>query len=297
MFLVFKQLFILYIFLFAGGVIGKYKKTAQSDILSVLLVNFLLPCKIFNTFANNFTVSYFKEKYLFLPASVILLLGLTCIAYFASKLITKHPYERKVYRYSFAVSNYAYLGYALIEAVFGEEMLANFIFFAIPFIIYTYTAGYAMLTGGKNPIKRLINPITFSIVLGMICGMTSLKIPEIISSVTSMASACVGPLSMLLTGITLSAFSLKELFKNKQAYIFCAIRLVLLPAMAYGVCTLLGLDTVMPFILIITVMPCGLNTIVFPKLIGEDCKPGARLALISHLLSLVTLPLWLSLIL
>ncbi|MBQ5842795.1 MAG: AEC family transporter, partial [Clostridia bacterium] len=158
-------------------------------------------------------------------------------------------------------------------------------------------AGYAMLTGGKKPLKRLLNPITIAIVLGMICGMTSVKIPDVISSVTSMASACVGPLSMLLTGITLAAFSLKELFKNKQAYIFCAIRLVLFPAVAYGVCTLFGLDALLPFILIITVMPCGLNTIVFPKLVGEDCKPGARLALVSHLLSLVTLPLWLSLIL
>ncbi len=297
MFLVFKQLFILYIFLFAGWSVGKLKSKASGDVLSVLLVNFLLPCKIFNTFSNNFTVAYFKEKYYFIFVSVILLCLLLTVAYFASKAITKHPYERKVYRYSFAVSNYAYLGYALIEAVFGEEMLASFIFFAIPFIIYTYTAGYAMLTGGKNPVKRLLNPITAAIILGMICGMTSLKIPEVISSVTSMASACVGPLSMLLTGITLAAFSLKELFKNKQAYIFCGIRLVLFPAVAYSVCALLGLDTVMPFILIITVMPCGLNTIVFPKLIGEDCKPGARLALISHILSLATLPIWLSLIL
>ena len=297
MFLVFKQLFILYIFLFAGWVIGKRKKAVSGDILSVLIVNLLLPCKIFNTFANNFTVADFKEKYIFLPVSAVLLLILVIAAYFASKLITKHPYERKVYRYSFAISNYAYLGYALIEGVFGEEMLSNFIFFAIPFIIYTYTAGYAMLTGGKKPLKRLLNPITIAIVLGMICGMTSVKIPDVISSVTSMASACVGPLSMLLTGITLAAFSLKELFKNKQAYIFCGLRLILFPAVAYGVCTLFGLDALLPFILIITVMPCGLNTIVFPKLVGEDCKPGARLALISHLLSLITLPLWLSLIL
>ena len=63
MLLVFKQLFILYIFLFAGWLIGKLKKdkASHADILSVLLVNLLLPCKVFNTFANNFTVSYFKE--------------------------------------------------------------------------------------------------------------------------------------------------------------------------------------------------------------------------------------------
>ena len=64
MLLVFEQLFILYIFLMAGWVIGKLKKdkASHSDILSVLLVNLLLPCKVFNTFSKNFTVAYFREK-------------------------------------------------------------------------------------------------------------------------------------------------------------------------------------------------------------------------------------------
>ena len=48
----------------AGWVIGKLKKdkASHSDILSVLLVNLLLPCKVFNTFSKNFTVAYFREK-------------------------------------------------------------------------------------------------------------------------------------------------------------------------------------------------------------------------------------------
>ena len=296
---IFKQIFILYVFLFAGWLIGKLKKekAAHSEILSVLLVNIFLPFKVFGTFANNFTVAYFTEKYTYLIASVILIAVLMLISHFAPKLLTKRPYERRVYSYSFVITNYGYLGYVLIEAVFGEAALAAFMFFAIPFIIYTYTVGYALLTGGKNPIKRLLNPITVSIVLGMAVGISGLKMPDVISKIISMGSSCVGPLSMLLTGITLSVFVIKELLTNKTAYIFCGLRLVVIPAAAFAVCTLLKLDFVLPMILIITCMPCGLNTIVFPKLIGEDCKPGARLALISHLISLVTLPLWLSLLL
>ena len=38
-------------------------------------------------------------------------------------------------------------------------------------------------------------------------------------------------------------------------------------------------------------MPCGLNTIVFPRLVGEKCEIGAGLAFISSILSLITLPL------
>ena len=299
MLLVFEQLFILYIFLFSGWVIGKLKKdkASHSDILSVLLVNLLLPCKVFNTFSKNFTVSYFKEKYSLLIASVILIAILLTLAFFLSKVLTKKPYERKVYRYSFAITNYSYLGYVLIESIFGEATLTGFIFFGIPFIIYTYTFGYALLTGGKNPLKRLLNPITVSIVIGMIFGLTGITLPNVLAKAVSMASACVGPTSMLLTGITLSTFMLKELLFDKKAYIFSALRLLIIPGAVYIVCRLLKLDVILPMALIITCMPCGLNTIVFPKLVGEDCKPGARLALISHIFALATLPFWLSLLL
>ena len=299
MLLVFEQLFILYVFLLAGWIIGRVKKdkASHADILSVLLVNLLLPCKVFNTFSNNFTVAYFKEKYSLLIASLTLLAVLLILAFFLSKVLTKKPYERKVYRYSIAITNYSYLGYVLIESVFGSATLTSFIFFGIPFIVYTYTFGYALLTGGKKPLKRLLNPITVSIVLGMIFGLTGISLPNVLAKAVSMASACVGPTSMLLTGITLSTFALGELLLDKKAYIFSSLRLVIIPGTVYLVCKLLNLDGVLPMMLIITCMPCGLNTIVFPRLIGEDCKPGARLALISHIFALATLPFWISLLL
>jgi predicted permease len=154
-----------------------------------------------------------------------------------------------------------------------------------------------LLTGGKKPLKKLLNPITVAIALGIIFGLSGLPVPEILGTAISSASACVGPLSMLLTGITLSGFAIGELIKNKTAYIFSALRLIIIPAIAYVICLGLRLTHLAPMVLIITCMPCGLNTIVFPKLIGEDCKPGARLALITHIFSIITLPFWLSMIL
>lgn len=293
--LIIQQLFILYLFILAGWLIGKKNraKTSHSDILSVLLVNLLLPCKVFRSFANNFTVAYFKEHYHYLFTSLILLAVLIVLGYFGARLMTKHSYERKIYRYSLVVTNYAYLGYVLIETVFGEAMLTSFVFFAIPFIVYTYTFGYALLTGGKNPWKRLLNPMTVSIALGMAFGLSGFSLPHLLSEAISMASSCVGPISMLLTGLTISAFALKDMFLHPITYLFSALRLLLIPAAVFLICRLLRLDSVLPMMVMITCMPCGLNTIVFPKLVGEDCIPGARLTLISHLFALPTLIFWL----
>ncbi len=296
---IFEQLSILYIFLFAGWLIGKLRKdkAPHADILSVLLVNILLPCKIFSTFATNVTPAYLAEHYRLLLTGVAFLAVLAGISLFLPKLLTKNPYERRVYAYSVPITNYGYLGYALIGSVFGDNVLAQFMLFAIPFSCYTYTVGYVLLVGGgKNPLKKLINPVTVSIVLGIAAGLSEIQLPDVISSAVGMASSCVGPLSMLLTGITLSTFVLRELLTDKTVYIFSLIRLLGIPAIAHALCRVAQWDWFLPMALIATCMPCGLNPIVFPKLIGEDCKPGARLALITHVISMVTLPFWLSLI-
>ena len=54
---------------------------------------------------------------------------------------------------------------------------------------------------------------------------------------------------------------------------------------------LLGLNWLVLPALMVLAMPCGMNTIVFPKLVGQDCKPGAALAFITTLSCIATIPL------
>jgi hypothetical protein len=86
--------------------------------------------------------------------------------------MTKNSYEQRVYKYSVPISNYAYLGYVLVEDLFGSTGLADMMLFCLPFGIYTYSFGYSILTGRGKSLKRIINPIIISIFLGMIVGLT-----------------------------------------------------------------------------------------------------------------------------
>ena len=300
---VLKQLLVLYVFLFAGWLFGKRKKdlTNQTSIISFLLVNLFMPCLTFNTFSKNFTVSYIRDNSTIIIFSLSLLVLLALLSIPVSKLMTKNSYEQRVYKYSVPISNYAYLGYVLVENLFGSAGLADMMLFCLPFGIYTYSFGYSILTGRGKSLKRIINPIIISIFIGMIAGLTGFGMPAVGTKILTTSANCVGPLSMILTGLTLSSFSLKDLASDKKAYIFTAIRLIVLPAFVWGLCELVGLifplpATIKSSALLISCMPCGLNPIVFPKLIGEDCTPGARLALLTHTFSCVTLPIWISIL-
>ena len=96
---------------------------------------------------------------------------------------------------------------------------------------------------------------------------------------------------MLLTGIIIAEFKLRELIANKTAYLIAGLRLIVMPLLVFGLMKLLGLGFALTAAVLIYSMPCGMNTVIFPRLVGEDCKTGAGLVLISTVGALATIPL------
>jgi len=296
----FEQLFVLYLFIFLGWLLGRLKKDAaeKSSVLSFLLVNLFFPCKLFLNYANHFTVNYIRQNYITLFISTGILLVLILIGHLLPHLLTKHSYERKVYSYNTTITNYAYFGYVLVEQVFGPAAMNNMMVFCIPCSLYCYTFGVSMLMDRKLSLKSLLNTITFSIALGILWGLLQLPLPGVVQTVMKNASSCVGPVSMVLVGLVLSSFSAKDLMPNGRALTFCLVRLLLVPLVVFGICKGLGCmmslpEAVYPSAVLMACMPCGLNPVVFPRLIGQDCRLGAKLILLSSILSCATIPLWL----
>ena len=296
----FEQLFVLYLFVFLGWLLGRLKQdaAAKSGLLSFLLVNLFFPCKLFLNYANNFTVSYIRQNYMTLFISVGILLVLVLIGQFLPRPLTKHSYERKVFSYNTSITNYAYFGYVLVEQVFGKAAMNNIMVFCIPFSLYCYTFGVSMLMDKKVSAKSLLNTITVSIGLGILWGLLQLPLPNAVSTVMKAADSCVGPVSMVLVGLVLSTFTGKDLIPTGNVIAFCLIRLLLVPLVVFGLCKGLGLvmtlpEAVYPSAVLMACMPCGLNPVVFPRLIGQDCRLGAKLILLSSILSCATIPLWL----
>jgi predicted permease len=128
-------------------------------------------------------------------------------------------------------------------------------------------------------------------VLGAVVGLSGFQTPGPVESFLSKAAACMSPVSMLLTGIVISDYKLKELLSQWQVYVIAFMRLLVLPCIAGVALRLLKLEMLLLPTLMVLAMPCGLNTIVFPKLMGRDCKPGAAMAFITSILCCITIPL------
>lgn len=293
------QMFVLFTFM-ALGYFLNFKGILPlntSIALSRLETNVLVPCLVFNTFYKYCTIENLSEKWLYIVYGMAVMLVSLIIGIFLSKLFAKDDYLQKIYTYSFAVANFSFMGNAVVLGIFGEDVLFDYMIFTLPLCLYVYSFGTASLIpkskeNSKFSFKVFLNPICMSMLFGAVAGVTGLPLPKFLVTAISSAGACMSPLAMILTGFVVANFSIKTLAKVKRIYLASVLRLVVLPLVFVLVLKLLNTDsTIIMLTLCATAMPLGLNTVVFPAAYGGDTTPGASMALISHLMSIITIPI------
>ena len=252
------------------------------------------------------TIAYHGQNVMFGAIATVFSIA---VAILLSKLFAKDDKaERGIYSYALAIANMGYMGDPIILTLFGEEVLSYYKFFTLPFSLAIYTWGISVLTpdgvAKGNPIKKILNAPTIALFAGALFGLTGWGnyLPEFFTSALDSLKACMGPVAMLLAGITIAKYDLLTMIKNKKVYVATALRLVVIPAAVIAVLVgakalisaafNISIGNEMLFLaLFATATPLGLNTIVFPEAYGGDPSTGASMAMISHTLCVVTIPL------
>jgi predicted permease len=224
-------------------------------------------------------------------------------------LARNKPSEKGVYQYSLAFANSAYMGDPLVLALFGDLVLSYYKLYCLPISLTIYTWGLAVLVpqNGKkgNVLKKLLNPPMVAMLVGIAVGLSGLGayMPAFLSSTMNSLKNCMGPVAMLLVGFTVASYPIGEMLKQKSVYVATLMRLCVMPAIiitaVFGLKTLanlcfgLNIDNTVLFLSFFAVAtPAGLNSVVFPESFGGDPKPGASIAMISHVLGVLSLPLF-----
>ena len=236
-------------------------------------------------------------------------------------------YDKGVYQYALAFANSGYMGDPLVEAIFGSEVLSYYKLACLPISMAIYTWGFSILAPKSDAkkgglIKKFMNPPLIAMFLGMavglICGAVvgtpgdsktayDALFPAFIVRTLDSLKACMGPTAMLLAGVTVAKYNLRNMFKKTKVYIASLLRLVIIPTFiisaVFGIKELgnmifeLSLDNTAIFLLFLAIAtPLGLNAVVFPEAYGGDPETGASMTMISHTLCVITIPLMFALL-
>jgi predicted permease len=288
------QMVVLFVFMLIGFLTRRKNLAPKelSPVLSSLLVNVFLPALNFDVFVSRVTLESLKEKSAFVLLGTVMVVVGVIVAGFLAKRFTKNQRTAEVYAYSFAIANFGYLGYPLVEAVFGGDGLFSMMMYCIPYTVCSFTWGmYTMNPNKELNLKKLITPVNVAIVLGILVGLSGIQMPKVVSTIMTDAGNCMAPCAMILTGFVLAENSLGEVFRDKKMYLASLVRLIMIPAVTGGILFLAGVRGELLCIAVVAVaLPTGLNSVVFPAAMGGDSTTGAKLGLVSNIFGLITLP-------
>lgn len=252
------------------------------------------------------TVESFKEDYVLIFYGLVIGVCAVAISYPLSRLFVRkstdsaQEYQRNIFKYALTFGNYGFMGNFIILGVWGSDFFYKYSLFTFGLGLLCYGWGlYILIPKDKNVgvfanlKKGLLTPPMIALVAGIILGLLNVTqyMPDFIMTALDNAGKCQGPVAMVLAGFVIGGYSFRELVLNKKVYAVTALRLVVIPAAMMLVLRLLGTSVeIMTLALIAFATPLGLNTIVFPAAYGGDTKTGASMAMISHTISVITIP-------
>ncbi len=292
-------------FLFSLVVIGyilmkfSFLPSNSEAVLSKLENYIFIPALVLNTFISNFTIEKLSNLYNFFLFSLVLEIAVILISILCARLITKDKYIQKIYLYGLCFSNFGFMGNAVVSALFPEIFL-EYIIFTLVLWTLIYVWGVPALLRESNTadnikgrLKNLVNPMLICVLIGSVIGIFNISIPKFASGTINSLAQCMSPVAMLITGMTIAKIDLKKVIKIKSIYIVSILRLLVYPLLFIAIIFLLGIDLQKNILICATVslaMPLGLNTIVIPSAYGKDTTIASGMALVSHILSIFTIP-------
>ena len=288
-----QQVIVLFILIFAGficvksGAVSIEGKKSFSD----LLVYFVVPCMIVNSYLTDFNADIFKNILYALGLSVLLLfIGIVVTWVLSLRIKDKNL---PIIRFGCMFSNAAYMGFPLIQALFGSEGLIYASAFVTVFNILLWTLGYSVVSRTislKLVIKKIFStPATIAVFLGLIIFIARIPLPGVLSQAIGLAGAVNTPLSMFITGMIIAASDIKSMLSNRLVYFAIVVRMIII---CVAVFLLLGIrGMVANIVIILEACPCAAITSVFAVQFDYDDDVAAASVVLTTFVSIITLPL------
>ena len=291
---------ILQMFLLAGLGFALFRagKISQegSKALGNILIYLALPSVIINGFLVERTAEHMTGiLYSALAAAALLLISI---------LISRFFFRRDaIAAFSGAFSNPGFFGVPLIIASMGQGSVFYVACFIAFLNIGQWTYGVSILTGqsiaqGFQPKKLIRAPFIIAILTGLALFLIQPPLPAVVTGALSAVAALNTPLAMFTVGIYLAQADIPGLIRRRSLYAVSAVRLLIVPALALALLSLLpgSLHDMKLALLLAIACPVGSNVAVYAQLHGKDFPYAVGTVIVSTLFSLVTIPLlvWLA---
>ncbi len=292
---VFLQVTILFALMAFGFAGGKFKiiNDNGSRVMSNVVLTFVTPCLIINSFNIDYDPSKLKGLLISFVASFLIHLFSILLVHLVFK--GDNLKRLRVLRFAAVFSNAGYMGLPLQEAVLGADGVFYGSIYVAVFNIIIWTYGVFCMDGDIKSVsakKLLFNPGIIGVVIGLIFFFLPISLPFPVSSVVSSMASLNTPLAMIVIGFYLSQSNVLKALRDKSVYLVLGLRLIFIPLVCLFVMILCELKGSVLISMVIGVCaPVAAATSMFSTKYNNDIELSVNLVTITTILSIITMPL------
>ncbi|MFA6274215.1 MAG: AEC family transporter [Candidatus Paceibacterota bacterium] len=297
----------LFVIIFVSALLQKFEKIKEgwSEVLNEFALKIGLPVLMFSTL-TKVQFSFSTEGKMVIANSIFILISLG-IGLIIGKIL---KLDKQMYRtlfICFVFGNIGYLGIPVLIQIAGEGIIpvASLITAIYLFWMFSVGIGYLDYLTGKDEktvvkdiVKNIfLNPIIIAVILGIIIGSLQIKLPNILIKSLDMVNLAVTPIVLIVIGLFIGKSKLGKLTEWLPIFIFSFFTLMILPAGFYLVTKLLGYSsTQFSSSIIQAAMPLAITPFALADKYNLDKTFIARSIVLSTILSIISLPFWISLV-
>lgn len=274
---------------------------AFSQAASKLMFNWALPALLFFAIVESQVSFGGQIKLLAAGAIVALILFTTAeiVAYFLIEKRDRGVFVQGIYR-----GNTAIIGLAFCANAYGAEGIAvGAIFTGAMTLLYNILAVITLSrsleksnTSVIDVLKSIIkNPLIIGILFALFCRAIHFRLPETLSQSGHYLSNTALPLALICVG---ASFDFKSLFKIKDFSLWASMaRVTVSPALAIVIGLAFGLDKITFGVLfLMSATPIAAAAFVMVQAMGGNSKAAANIIGMTTLFSIITAPMWITLL-
>ena len=295
--LLMEEIIKLFVIMFMGYAVVKagLMKSSESKSVSVILVYLVIPCVIIKAFQVDYTPDVQKGLFLAIAAAVAIHILFLLITIPLKKIFQMDVIEQATSIYS----NAGILVIPLVQELLGQDYVIYSSAYIAVQLILLWTQGKNMLCEEEKLEwkKIFLNVNIISIIAGIVLFLFRIKLPAGVQDVLGMMNNMIGPLGMLLAGMTIAEVPLKLIFTKRRNYLSVALRLLLYPVLGLllmkAIQIVVNLENSSQILLTVylaCVTPACASVTSMAQLYDKDAAYASSLYVLTTLLSIVTMP-------
>lgn len=291
-----QQIGLFVIYILAGVILVRTKVLNKETLeaISKFVIKMALPVMIFISIIDGVNNEILSGSW----PIILIAAGFYVVMFLVSLWMTKffHLGENRagIYQAMMLFGNIGFMAVPVISNVFPGNGILYVSVFMVFDQLMLWTLGVKLTTqmgSGRFDPKKLINPATVAILIGMILMLTEVRIPSLLDTGLQKIGATASPLAMIYIGGIFAELPLKKYLKEISLYGIVLVRMLLAAILMFLVLGFFPVNEEIRLAMaLITGMPTMTAVVMMANASGLDGDYALGGVFITTVCGIVTLP-------